>query len=195
METFTQDKSSTEVTMVSATKSLDSINERPTHLSLPKLTIHPYKGPPPLEIPPSQAELFIDAMTAFRQEPATLIPLPVFPAPSTRKYRSLRHRPNGQNAVVDPYLVDLPTPATIQFTKNEAIELAQWKAIAGSLREAHSEALDKLLDNPTDTKLRNQVRKLRLERERNVKAVDQVFENRHIRKNFRKDFNNMMPGW
>ncbi|KAI8944899.1 hypothetical protein F4801DRAFT_584968 [Xylaria longipes] len=187
--------SSTKVTVGGATKSLNRSYERPIHLSLPKLTIVPYKGNVPLEIPPSQVDLFIDIMTTSRQTPVTLIPLPVFPAPPTRKPRALR-RTNRQNVEhVDPYLVDLRTPTTIQFTKNDAIELAQWREIAGSLREAHSEALDQMVDNPTDMKLRKQVRELRTEREKNVKAVEKVFERRQIRKSFRRDFNDMLPGW
>jgi hypothetical protein len=84
---------------------------------------------------------------------------------------------------------------TIQFTEIEATELEQWKAIKGSMSEAHFEALHKLLEDPYDTKAKEEVRKLRSAREENARAIAQIHERRQIRRNFRKDFNRLFPGW
>lgn len=63
------------------------------------------------------------------------------------------------------------------------------REIVGTIHEAYSEALDRMSDNPTNIKLRNQVRKLGTGQEKNVKAANEVFQGRQIPKNFGKDFN------
>ncbi|KAJ2994619.1 hypothetical protein NUW58_g1509 [Xylaria curta] len=163
---------------------------------LPKLAIQPYRGPMPLEIPPEQVRVFIDRIATRRHLPISLLPLPVYsPSPTDNPKQPLAQPSLSNERHPDPYLVDLPTPNTIQFTQNEAVELAQWQEIVGTLREAHSKALNKLMDDPRDIKAREEVRRLRAEREKNVSAIAQVNERRQIRRNLRKDFNHILPGW
>ncbi|KAF2966242.1 hypothetical protein GQX73_g7351 [Xylaria multiplex] len=191
MENFAQDISKTLPTVGEERKTpLASIPERLTHISLPKLIIKPYTGRVPRHIPKNDVEFFLNIMAANKPRPITLLPLPVYPASPTRGPCSPS---DGESQ--DPYLVDLPTPVTIQFTRNEATELKQWRETVGGMREAHGKALDKLGENLRDTKLRAEVRKLRLERERQADAIAQMHDRRKIRKAFRKDFNNLLPGW
>ncbi|KAI1198962.1 hypothetical protein F5X97DRAFT_323020 [Nemania serpens] len=185
MENFTQDIRRVLPTADKGKRVPNHCPKRPTHCSLPKLTIPSYRGPAPKEIQPSQAEFFLKNMAAISRAPGSLLPLPVPPASSALP-SDLEH---------DPYLEDLPMPPTLQFTKNDAIEIAQWREIVGTLRETHADALEQLMDNPRDSKLREKVQALRVEREKNVNAIALAHERRHIRKNFRKDFNNVLPGW
>ncbi|KAI0906281.1 hypothetical protein F4823DRAFT_89915 [Ustulina deusta] len=190
MENFTQHINDALLTVEKEAKGPERNRERPTHLSLPKLIIKTHKGPKPMQIPAAQVDNFINIVAAHAREPVTLLPLPVSPASLTR---ASHPQPNGKHP--DPYLVDLPTPVTIQFTENEVVELMQWKQIVGGMRDAHAEALDQLMDNPRDTKLREEVRKLRSEREKNAAAIAQIHEHRQIRKAFRRDFNEILLGW
>ncbi|KAI1165962.1 hypothetical protein F5B18DRAFT_668497 [Nemania serpens] len=168
----------------------DGPHERPTHRSLPKLNIPSYRGPEPKEIKPNQANHFMNIMAASSPAPDPLLSLPVLPASSANNFDLLAF-----NVEHDPYLEDLPTPPTLQFTKIDALEIEQWKKIVGTLRETHAAALDQLHDNPRDSELREKVRTLRAEREKNVNAVALAYERRKIRIFFRKDFNNLAPGW
>ncbi|RWA11523.1 hypothetical protein EKO27_g3592 [Xylaria grammica] len=191
MENFARDISETLPTVEGAKRSPRGTPKRLTHVSLPKLIIKPYKGREPIQIPTGQAELFIQVIAAEQHTPVhMLLPLPVFPESPTR---SSYRRSKGEHP--DPYLVDPPTPATIQFTKIEEAELMQWQETVGGMREAHAKALDQLEDNPRDTQLRQEVRRLRLEREKQATAIAQIHDHRRIRKAFRKDFNGVLLGW
>ncbi|KAI0537472.1 hypothetical protein GGR58DRAFT_502177 [Xylaria digitata] len=192
MENFTGDISKTlPIVEEGGKRPLESIPERLTHISLPKLIIKPYSGPVPRRIPTSQVDFFLNIIVANNKpRPITPLPLPVYPASPSRGSCSPS---DGEHP--DPYLVDLPTPVTIQFTRHEEIELKQWRETVGSMREAHGKALDQLADNLRDTKLRAEVRRLRLEREKQADAIAQMHDRRKIRKAFRKDFNDALPGW
>ncbi|KAI1421215.1 hypothetical protein F5Y12DRAFT_718691 [Xylaria sp. FL1777] len=164
--------------------------QRPTHLSLPKLIIKPHGGPAPTQIPTAQIDYFINIIAAQPRKPITLLPLPVFPGSPNHNFRL---QSNGEHP--DPYLTDLLTPVTIQFTNNEALELEQWQQIVGGMRNAHAETLEQLMHNPKDTLLRKEVRRLRSEREKHATAIAQIHERRRIRKAFRRDFNHALVGW
>ncbi|KAI0516981.1 hypothetical protein F5B22DRAFT_655255 [Xylaria bambusicola] len=165
--------------------------KRATHLSLPKLITQTRKGTEPVRIPTPQVSHFMNVMALYPPEPAASLPLIISPTSPTSKSFI---KACGE-VVPDPYLTDIPTPITIQFTEAEAEELEQWREIVGGMRDAHSEALDQFMDNPYDTEIRKRVRKLRTEREQKAVAMAQIHERRQIRKAFRKDFNDFLPGW
>ncbi|KAI1181487.1 hypothetical protein F5B17DRAFT_436737 [Nemania serpens] len=191
MENFTQGISRVLPTAGHDKRLQDGHHERPTHRSLPKLLIPVYRGPAPKEIPPSQVKFFTNIMAARSpQAPGSLLPLPVLLPSSAGK-----SCPLTTDVEHDPYLEDVETPLTLQFNRIDALELSQWKELTRSLRESHADALDQLHDNPRDSKLREKVRAFRAERENNLNAISQAYDRRHIRKNFRKDFNNIVPGW
>ncbi|KAI1111167.1 hypothetical protein F5Y14DRAFT_454322 [Nemania sp. NC0429] len=157
-------------------------NGRPTPRSLPKLIIPPYRGAEPRKIPASQAILFLNAIAARSEMLGNRPPANDFKSPAF----------DGEH---DPYLEDLPTPADIQFTKNEEKEIAEWERLAGAYREAHTIAFEKLKKHPKDRELMGKVRALSIERKRNLEAITQARDRRKIRKNFRRDFNNLLTGW
>ncbi|KAI3325433.1 hypothetical protein HD806DRAFT_533103 [Xylariaceae sp. AK1471] len=200
MENITSDFGRALPTEDQAKRFLDSNPQRPTHLSLPRLIINPHRGPAPEEIPANKINWFMEFIVSHQQAPPiTLLPLPILPASPTHNFNSLSPVSLGSYQAhqthLDPYLVDLPTPTTIQFTEIEAIELEQWIEIKGSMSKAHFEALNQLLEDPSDTKAKEEVRKLRCAREENASAIAQIHDRRQIRRNFRKDFNRLFPGW
>ncbi|KAK5625175.1 hypothetical protein RRF57_000891 [Xylaria bambusicola] len=164
--------------------------KRATRPSLPRLITETRKGPQPVRIPTPQVSHFMNVMALYPPEPIALLPPPISPTSPTYKSCIKLH---GKDA--DPYLTDLPTPVTIQFTEAERKELEQWREIVGVMRDAHSDALDKFMDNPHDIELRKKVKRLRTEREHRAAAIAEIHKRRQIRKAFRKDFNDLLPGW
>ncbi|KAI8626234.1 hypothetical protein F5Y19DRAFT_478842 [Xylariaceae sp. FL1651] len=202
MENFSRDISETLPIVFDTENSTTKAHVRRTHVSLPRLIIKPYRGRTPEEIPADLVNWFIRYIETHHRAPITLLPLPVLPSspnhdldfPSSVSrcadppFDTRQYQP-------DPYVVNLPTPATLLFTENEAEELQQWRATVGSIREAHSVALDQLIDDPSDVNAKEEVRRLRRLREDHASSIARIHENRGIRRNFRKDFNHLMPGW
>ncbi|KAI0404765.1 hypothetical protein F4802DRAFT_566260 [Xylaria palmicola] len=204
MENFIQDISDVLPIVSEAKTSPASKLERQTHHSLPKLIIQPYQGRAPRELPTHEAKAMVRYMAAVSNDIFTFLPLPlpVFPPPPERnvgsRYEASRLASPGlddEQEETDPYLVDPPTPATLQFTEIEAREMAQWQEVVVGLREAHSKAVEKMWEDPRDRETRAAVRSLRAEREKMVKDIEQSSNCRQIRKQFRKDFNDLLPGW
>jgi len=183
----------------------ESSSERLTHKSLPKLVIDPYYGPLPEEVPADKVQWFMDYMSTYYRPPpsSAFLPFPVLPAGrKSNNGIASTYRPIPPNYpkysrwnAVDPYDVDLPTPLTLQFTENEAFELQQWREVVGELRESHSEALERLLSDPKDANAKGEVRKLARARAEMVENIASIHDRRQIRRNFRKDFNHIIPGW
>ena len=165
-------------------------NKRQTRPSLSKLIINPPKGPAPIRIPTPKVARFIQDMADNAPDSIAFLPLPISLGSPSCGIHTNAHREH-----VDPYLASLPTPITIQFTMAESIELQQWQEIVGGMRAAHAEALDQLWDNPKDTELRAKVRQLRTARQEHADSIARIHERRGIRKAFRQDFNDMVPGW
>ncbi|KAI0195060.1 hypothetical protein F4808DRAFT_474761 [Astrocystis sublimbata] len=168
--------------------------DRPTHRSLPKLTIQPYRGPDPIEIPPGFVPLFIEVISANREVPLSVCP------PSLARILYPTHTSFIRNEIVehpdrDPYLVDLPTPDTLQFTANDALEMSQWRQVAGNVGDTHCELMRQYLEDPTNSKVKKDLREIRAMRQNIVESIDKILERRAIRRRFRRDFNHREIGW
>ncbi|KAI1258698.1 hypothetical protein F5Y18DRAFT_444339 [Xylariaceae sp. FL1019] len=176
---------------------------RPSHTSLPKLKIHPHRGPTPEEVPENMIEYFLEFVAVHRRPPV-LIPLPVVPTTPSRDFNSPSPEvisPSGHTHIhprhhPDPYVTDLPTPCSLLFTACESEELAQRQSIVGTLQQEHFRCIQRFEDNLGDPEVRKELQAHKRKRQENIDGIAKILERRKIRRQFRVDFNHgIYPGW
>ncbi|KAI1174734.1 hypothetical protein F4777DRAFT_579627 [Nemania sp. FL0916] len=173
----------------SVSKSADRNVQRPTHLSLPRLQIPAASRPAPVEIPPVMVDQFLIASEMYQLGWGDYLAPSLTDSSCTSSTPDLEYTPGLY------YDMDLPTPATLQFTKNEARELAQWKAVVGDLRKSHRDALVEYRHAPRDRTVRKKIRKLRWQRESRLARITRIYNVRRIRQLFRAENNFLCEGW
>ncbi|KAL7619923.1 hypothetical protein AAE478_010470 [Parahypoxylon ruwenzoriense] len=187
--------------------STNKTGERPTPQSLPRLRIPEgrYKMEPE-EITTSRAESFLNFCQKHKKAPLTrlptiaLIPLPESETDSEDQGKQKgkeESRSSSDRARAVKEDGGDKTPTTLDFTLQEWVELDAKKAAYEEAKAQHTNWILEVQADPRDREAIRTCKRWRLERERLHLEMELILGHRKIRREFRRDFNNIpgLKGW
>ncbi|KAI1086664.1 hypothetical protein F5B19DRAFT_478357 [Rostrohypoxylon terebratum] len=167
---------------------------RPTHQSLPKLTIPSRRHEPePEEITTTRVADFLDYCAKHKKAPLTRLPsiplvLPATSASESDAGKSTDKETEDIERDIGKLTADKP-PNTLDFTENEWEVLDAKKAEYEEAKALHTEAILEMQADPKNRSLMMKCRHWRQVRERLNLEISLIWDRREIRRNFRRDAN------
>ncbi|KAI8960325.1 hypothetical protein F5Y11DRAFT_349577 [Daldinia sp. FL1419] len=168
-------------------------NTRPTHKSLPALIIPRGRRSEPEEISASQVTRFLKFCDMNKRAPITRLPdLALLPAPGTPDSGTTWNGDKGTEHQSNTSRYDeSQDPETIAFTDRESVDLAALQEQLAKVKLEHTDLYLETSIEPNNREIMLKCRQTRLKREKLNSDIAEIFRKRGIRRDFRRDANNI----